>query len=106
MQVRSSQSFGHGSVFHALTRALFFCRAHFFPAAPVPENTQAPGLDLLRHELRTPVTGILGMCELLQKSELTGEQFQLASAVEESGKQLLRLISRFGAGFWIESWNC
>jgi two-component sensor histidine kinase len=43
------------------------------------------------------------MCELLQKSELTGEQFEFASAVEESGKQLLRLISRFGAGFGSES---
>jgi anti-sigma regulatory factor (Ser/Thr protein kinase) len=103
MQVRSSHSCGPGSLFRALTRALFSCRAHFFPAAPVPENTQSPGFDLLRHELRTPVAGILGMCELLQKSELTGEQFQLASAVEESGKQLLRLISRFGAGFGTES---
>jgi hypothetical protein len=103
MQVRPSQSFGPGSVFHALIRALICCHARFFPAAPVPENAQSPAFDLLRHELRTPVAGILGMCELLQKSELTGEQFELASAVEESGKQLLRLISRFGAGFGSES---
>ena len=98
MQDGSFQWFGSGSLFRILTRALFFCRTHIFSAAPNPESTQALGLDLLRHELRTPVTGILGMCELLQKSELTGEQFQLASAVEESGKQLLRLISRFGSG--------
>jgi len=87
------------SLFRLLSRVLIFCRAYILPAAPAPEGTQSLSLDLLRHELRTPVTGILGMCELLQQSELTGEQFQLTRAVEESGKQLLRLISRFGPGF-------
>lgn len=47
------------------------------------------------------------MCELLQKSELTGEQFQLASAVQECGKQLLSLISgmgsELGSRFGVES---
>ncbi|MSQ97718.1 MAG: hypothetical protein EXR85_00245 [Xanthomonadales bacterium] len=99
MQGRSFQSFSPGSLSRFLARALFFCRTHIFSATPAPESTSALGLDLLRHELRTPVTGILGMCELLQKSELTGEQFQLASAVQESGEQLLRLISGMGSGF-------
>ncbi len=102
MQGRSFQSFGPGSLFGRLTRVLIFLRAHILRAAPGPENTPGLGLDLLRHELRTPVTGILGMCELLQKSELTGEQFQLASAMTESGKQLLRLISGIGSGFGSE----
>lgn len=99
MQGRSFQSFSFGSLLHFLARALFFCRTHIFSTAPAPGSAQTLGLDLLRHELRTPVAGILGMCELLQKSELTGEQFQLASAMQESAKQLLRLISGFGFGF-------
>jgi len=81
----------------ALIRALSSFRAGIFPDEYPGEAAQVQRLDLLGHELRTPVTGILGMCELLQKSDLTGEQFQLASAVEESGKQLLRLIAGFGA---------
>jgi signal transduction histidine kinase len=99
MQGRSFQSFGPGSLLRFLARALLFCRTHIFSAAPAAGSAQTLGLDLLRHELRTPVTGILGMCELLQKSELTGEQFQLASAMQESAKQLLRLISGIGSGF-------
>jgi len=97
MQVRLLQSFNAHFLLRALARTLVGCRAGMFPARPAPEVAPDHGLDLLRHELRAPLAGILGMCELLQKSELTGEQFQLTSAVEESGKQLLRLITDFGA---------
>lgn len=99
MQDRFLQSFGPGSLLRALVRALVPSRANTFSSAPVAEVTQALSLDLLRHELRAPVTGILGMCELLQKSDLNCEQLQLANAMEASGKQLLSLISRFGSRF-------
>jgi two-component sensor histidine kinase len=96
MQDRLRQSHRAHTFLRAFAHALAAFRAGAFPDEYPGETTQVHRLDLLRHELRTPVTGILGMCELLQKSNLTGEQFQFASAVEESGKQLLRLIADFG----------
>ncbi len=49
---------------------------------------------MLRHELRTPLTGILGMSELLQASGLAGEQRRIVLALQESGRQMERLIDR------------
>ncbi len=98
MQGRFLQSFEPGSLLRALARTLISSRANVFSVAPLAQAERTLALDLLRHELRAPVAGILGLCELLQKSDLSCEQFQLANAVEASGQQLLRLISRFGAG--------
>jgi len=49
-------------------------------------------LRLLQHELRNPLTGILGMTELLSDSRLPGEQHTCLLALKESGRQLQRLI--------------
>ncbi|HLF31085.1 MAG TPA: HAMP domain-containing sensor histidine kinase [Xanthomonadales bacterium] len=62
--------------------------------APVSDQFS---LSLLRHELRTPLVGMLGMSELLLKSGLNGEQRHLLLALEESGRQMQRLVDRMGA---------
>ncbi len=44
------------------------------------------------HELRTPVTGMVGMADLLLESQLTPEQQTYAESVRASGESLLLLI--------------
>jgi signal transduction histidine kinase/CheY-like chemotaxis protein len=44
------------------------------------------------HEIRTPMTGLLGMTELLLRSGLDPRQHEFASTVRRSGEHLLKLI--------------
>ncbi|HVF35747.1 MAG TPA: two-component regulator propeller domain-containing protein, partial [Candidatus Saccharimonadia bacterium] len=44
------------------------------------------------HEIRTPMTGVLGMTELLLRTELDARQRGYARTVHRSGEHLLRLI--------------
>ena len=50
-------------------------------------------LSTLGHEIRTPMTGLLGMNELLLHSELLPVQRQQAEAVRRSGQMMLRLLN-------------
>ncbi|WDH95879.1 ATP-binding protein [Paenibacillus urinalis] len=50
-------------------------------------------LALLSHEFRTPLNGILGMAEVLSLSELSEEQRQSVSVIQESSHILLHLIN-------------
>lgn len=54
-------------------------------------------MNLLRHELRTPLSGILGMAALLRDSRLAGEQQQFVLALQASGRQMQRLVERMRA---------
>jgi PAS domain S-box-containing protein len=50
-------------------------------------------LSTISHELRTPMNGVLGMAQLLQRPGLTEERrMGFASAIIDSGKALLALI--------------
>jgi PAS domain S-box-containing protein len=49
-------------------------------------------LALVSHEVRTPLSGILGMADLLLDTALTPEQATYAKAVKTSGDTLLSLI--------------
>lgn len=49
-------------------------------------------LATLAHEIRTPMTGLLGMAELLAASELDAEQRRRLGAVQQSGALLRRLV--------------
>lgn len=50
-------------------------------------------LAALGHEIRTPMTGVLGMAELLQGSELDPRQRARVDAIQGAGRHLLRLVN-------------
>lgn len=50
-------------------------------------------LATLGHEIRTPMTGVLGMAELLQASELQPKQRAQVEAIQGAGRHLLRLVN-------------
>ena len=50
-------------------------------------------LSKMTHELRTPLIGVLGMNELLQRTSLDDQQTMLTETVHKSGEELLRLIN-------------
>lgn len=47
----------------------------------------------ISHELRTPVTGVMGMNELLMRTELTPHQKDLASSIQEAAKSLHLIVN-------------
>ncbi|HEX7369507.1 MAG TPA: two-component regulator propeller domain-containing protein, partial [Rhodanobacteraceae bacterium] len=47
----------------------------------------------MAHEIRTPLTGVLGMTELLLKTPLNERQHQYADAIRSSGALLLRQVN-------------
>ncbi|WP_158637251.1 ATP-binding protein [Arenimonas daejeonensis] len=50
-------------------------------------------LATLGHEIRTPMTGVLGMAELLQGSALDPRQRAQVDAIQRAGAHLLRLLN-------------
>ncbi|MET0290136.1 MAG: ATP-binding protein [Pseudoxanthomonas sp.] len=50
-------------------------------------------LATLGHEVRTPMTGVLGMSELLLETSLDTRQRNYAGAIQSAGKHLLRLVN-------------
>ncbi len=50
-------------------------------------------LATLGHEVRTPMTGVLGMSELLLDTELDPRQRSYAGAIQQAGTHLLRLVN-------------
>jgi signal transduction histidine kinase/ligand-binding sensor domain-containing protein/CheY-like chemotaxis protein len=50
-------------------------------------------LATLGHEIRTPMTGVMGMTELLQASELNAQQRHRVQSIQTAGQHLLRLVN-------------
>jgi signal transduction histidine kinase len=50
-------------------------------------------LATLGHEIRTPMTGVLGMAELLQAGALDDRQRGQVGAIQRAGQHLLRLVN-------------
>ncbi len=50
-------------------------------------------LATLGHEVRTPMTGVMGMSELLQSTQLDEEQRGYADSIRRAGEHLLRLVN-------------
>ncbi|MFA6299952.1 MAG: ATP-binding protein, partial [Nocardioides sp.] len=50
-------------------------------------------LATMSHEIRTPLNGVLGLSELLGRTELTPHQQRLADGVDHAGRALLALVN-------------
>src|SRR6185312_815020 len=50
-------------------------------------------LATMGHEIRTPMTGVLGMTELLLRTPLDVQQRGFAASIQHSGRVLLRLVN-------------
>lgn len=56
-------------------------------------NTKSKFLALISHEIKTPMSGILGMVNLLRKTHLTDEQAEELESIEVSANILMTMIN-------------
>ena len=68
-------------------------REHRRELSDVGSEAKSRFLAMLGHEIRTPMTGVLGMAELLQGSDLGPRQRLQVNAIQRAGEQLLRLVN-------------
>ena len=61
--------------------------------AEAANQAKSEFLANMSHEMRTPMNGILGLCELLLKTDLDRSQSQHLKLIRESGRRLLRIIN-------------
>jgi hypothetical protein len=50
-------------------------------------------LATMSHEIRTPLNGVIGLSELLNRTDLTSHQRRLAQGVDQAGRSLLALVN-------------
>ncbi|MGO4342135.1 response regulator [Pedococcus sp. 2YAF34] len=50
-------------------------------------------LATMSHEIRTPLNGVIGLSELLGRTELTDRQRRLADGIDAAGRHLLSLVN-------------
>ncbi len=61
--------------------------------AELADRAKSEFLANMSHEIRTPMNGVLGMAELLAKTELNGKQKTFTNIIVKSGNALLTIIN-------------
>jgi signal transduction histidine kinase/ligand-binding sensor domain-containing protein/CheY-like chemotaxis protein len=61
--------------------------------AEAASHAKSEFLATVGHEIRTPMTGVLGMAELLGQTALDGQQRHYVDSVLRSGQHLLRIVN-------------
>jgi two-component system sensor histidine kinase/response regulator len=56
-------------------------------------NAKSESLEVIAHELRTPMSGLIGMTDLLLNTEVTGEQREHLETMRSAARSLLRLLN-------------
>ncbi len=61
--------------------------------APTAVDPAQQFLRLMSHEMRTPLNGVIGMINLLQRTRLDGAQRAYAETARQSAEHLLGLVN-------------
>ncbi len=62
-------------------------------AAESANTAKSDFLADVGHEIRTPMAGVLGMTDLLERSKLDQDQYRWTISIKRSGEHMLRLIN-------------